>query len=185
MFKQVYNFFKNPVYQEDTNFHFKYRLAISIRLLLYVLVISFGLGLLIDSLETVFKFDLGKHAVEDFLDANSPWLLFGLTVIVAPILEELFFRGPLFFFKESRYFNYVFYALTFIFGFYHITNFELNVTILSLSPILVAPQLVFGVFLGFIRVRFGLVWAIALHSCYNLVLIGPIILLQILDIPLE
>jgi hypothetical protein len=54
-----------------------------------------------------------------------------------------------------------------------------------LSPLLVAPQLTVGVFLGFIRVRFGLNWAIALHAFYNLILVGPAILLKALNPPLE
>lgn len=185
MLKHIWVFLKNPVYQEDTNIDFKHRFAILVRLLFYALVISFVLGMLIENFETVFKLDLGKHAIEDFLQAHSPWLLLILAAILAPLLEELFFRGPLYFFKESRFFKYAFYALTLSFGFYHITNFELTFTTLTLSPVLVAPQLVLGVFLGFIRVRFGLAWAIALHAFYNFVLIGPIVLLQLLNIAID
>jgi len=185
MLKQVWEFFKEPIYQEDTNTDFKYRLNIFARLLVYTLAISFVLGMVIGSLETIFKLDIGKHAIEDFLGWYSPWFLFGAAVVLAPLLEELCFRGPLFFFKESRFFRYIFYLFTFVFGFYHITNFELTMTTLVLSPILVAPQISAGVFLGFIRVRFGLLWAIALHGCYNLILVGPYILMQVFDIPLE
>lgn len=185
MLKQVWEFLKDPNYQEDTNTDVKYRLNVFARLLVYTLAISFVLGVVIGSLETSFKLDLGKHAIEDFLDSYSPWFLFGVAVVLAPLLEELFFRGPLFFFKESRFFKLAFYLFTLVFGFYHITNFELTTTTLVLSPILVAPQIAAGVFLGFIRVRFGLLWAIVFHACYNLIFVGPVILIQIFDIPLE
>lgn len=185
MLKQIWEFFKNPIYQEDTNTDFKYRLTVFGRLLIYTLAISFVLGMVIGSLETLFKLDVGKHAIEDFLDNYSAWFLFGAAVILAPLIEELCFRGPLLFFKESPFFKHIFYLFTFVFGFYHITNFELTTTTLLLSPILVAPQISAGLFLGFIRVRFGLPWAIALHACYNLILVGPVIIMLIFDIQLE
>ena len=185
MLKQVWDFFKNPIYQEDTSTDFKYRLNIFSCLLVYTLTISFVLAIIMGSLETSIKLDLGKHAIEYFFDNYSAWFLFGAAVVLAPLFEELSFRGPLFFFKESRFFKYAFYLFTFVFGFYHITNFELTTTTLMLSPILVAPQLAAGVFLGFIRVRFGLLWAMALHASYNLILIGPVILMSVFDIPIE
>lgn len=185
MLKQVWEFLKNPNYQEDTNTDFKYRLDIFARLLVYILAIPFVLGMVIGSLEGLFELDLGKHAIEDFLDNYSAWFLFGAAVVLAPLLEELCFRGPLFFFKESPFFKHIFYLFTFVFGFYHITNFEFTTTNLLLSPILVAPQISAGLFLGFIRVRFGLLWSIALHACYNLILIGPVLIMLIFDISLK
>mgnify|MGYP000017216868 CR=1 FL=1 len=185
MLKQVFEFLKNPIYEEDTNNDFKYRLNVFFRLLVYALAISFVLGMFIGGLETLFGLDFGKHAIEDFMDTYSPWFLFGAAVLLAPLFEESLFRGPFLFFKGSRFFKLAFYLFTLVFGFYHITNFELTPTTLALSPLLVAPQLCIGVFLGFIRIRFGLLWAIALHACYNLIIVGPVILMQILDIPLE
>ncbi|SHI91153.1 CPBP family intramembrane glutamic endopeptidase [Pseudozobellia thermophila] len=181
---QILSFLKNPVYQEDKQSDFNDKYRVFIQLLFYALILSYGLGLLNQSLETFLNLDIGKHASEDFIK-DAPWLLFLMAVVLAPLLEELFFRGPLFFFKDSPLFPYIFYLLTLIFGFYHILNFEFTSTTLWLSPLLVAPQLSVGVFLGFIRVRFGLPWSIALHAAYNLILIGPFILLQIFDLPVE
>lgn len=185
MLKEVFEFLKNPVYQEDDNIDFNYRLTKFWRLLLFAIAISFGLGLLNGGVEKLFGLDLGKHAIDDFMDKYSPWFLLFAAVVLAPVLEELFFRGPLIFFKRSPFFKYLFYLFTLVFGFYHITNFEINTTTLLLSPLLVAPQLSVGVFLGFIRVRFGLSWAVALHALYNLILIGPFVTLQLLEIPME
>lgn len=185
MLQELWNFIKNPVYEEDENTDTKYRLTLLFRLLVIALILSIVLGGIIGLIETTFNLDFGKHAIEGALEKFSPWFLAFAAVVLAPLMEEFIFRGPMVFFKDKPYFKYIFYGLTLIFGFYHITNFEITTTILLLSPLLVAPQISVGTLLGFARIRFGLWWAIALHAAYNLVLVGPIVVLQILDIPLE
>jgi len=185
MLKIVWQFLQNPAYEEDENTDFKYRVGIVLRLTGIAVLISIFIGLLLGILETVFGLDLGKHAIQEVLEEYSLWFLFFAVVVLAPLLEEFAFRWPMVFFKDKSFFRYVFYALTLIFGFYHITNFEITPTILLLSPLLVTPQIFAGIILGFIRVRFGLLWAIALHAIYNLVLVGPMLILQLLDIPIE
>ena len=185
MLKILLEFLKNPVYEEDKRTDFKYRFSILIRLLGIALVASIVLGIFIGVLETLFKFDLGTHAIQKALDDFSPSFLFFAAVVLAPLIEEFIFRGPMVLFKDKPFFKYVFWLLTLVFGFYHVTNFELTTLILILSPLLVAPQISVGAILGFIRVRFGLMWAISLHAIYNLLLVGPMLVLQLLDIPLE
>jgi len=140
---------------------------------------------LVSLVQTVFDLDFGKHAIEEALEKYPLYFLFIAAAVLAPILEEIIFRGPLIFLKDSKYFKFFFYASVLIFGFYHMTNFEITTTTLLLSPLLVSPQLSVGTLLGFIRVRFGLLWAIALHAAYNLLLVGPVLILKVLDIPLE
>ena len=67
----------------------------------------------------------------------------------------------------------------------HISNFENIEGYYWLVPILVAPQLFAGAFLGFTRVKLGLGWAMLLHATHNLILLGPFILMKMLDIPFE
>ncbi len=183
--REVLEFMQNPVYEEDENTDFRYRLLWFWRLLGFALVLSITFGLIIEVLTQHFDLNFGKHAIDDFMDKYSPWFILFTAVFLAPIIEELIFRGPLALFKRSPSFRYIFYIFTLIFGFYHITNFEISQTTLLFSPLLVAPQLAVGIFLGFIRIKFGLIWAICLHALYNLVLIGPFIVLQLLNIPLE
>ena len=75
-----------------------------------------------------------------------------------------------------KYFVWHFYVTAFVFGFLHITNFE-NITssVLLLSPVIVAYQVILGLFLGFVRVqyRWGIVYAILVHMLYNAI---PIII---------
>ena len=185
MLNDLFDYLKNPVYQEDANTEYKYRLTIFFKLLGLSVAVSMVLGLVVSFFQNLFHLDFGEHAIEEALEKYPLYILFLGAVFAAPIIEELIFRGPLLFFKGFRYFKYIFYLSICIFGFYHITNFEITTTTLVFSPLLVAPQLSVGIFLGFLRVRFGLVWAIALHAAYNLVLLGPVILLKFLDIPLE
>ncbi len=185
MLQEIWQFIKNPTYQEDENRDPKHRLTILLQLLLIALIISILLGATIGLIKTTFSLDFGGHAIESALEKFSPWFLAFAAVVLAPLLEEFIFRGPMIFFKDKPYFNYIFYGLTLVFGFYHISNFEISRTILFLSPVLVAPQISLGALLGFIRVRFGLRWAIALHAVYNLMLVGPIVIMQLLDISLE
>jgi len=90
-----------------------------------------------------------------------------MMVVLAPVLEEMIFRGPLGFFKTSPYFPFAFYCSFVLFGLIHLGNFEITPAVLLLSPLLVAPQTIMGVFLGYIRVRLGLSWAILLHASHN------------------
>ena len=145
-------------------------------------MISLSLGMIIGMLEYYTSIDLGKHALDALFEEYSPGFIFLVVVVLAPLLEELIFRGPMYFFRRSKYFGLVFYVLTFGFAFYHITNFEITSQILYLSPLLVAPQLFIGLLLGYIRVRLGLEWAMLLHALYNLLIIGPVIVLHLLDI---
>jgi len=185
MLNEIWDFIKNPIYKEDENEDAKYRLGIVFRVLVIALVISIVLSAVIGLVEEFLTTDLGTHAIEITLETYSPWFLLFAAVILAPLIEELIFRGPMVYFRNKSYFNYAFYILTIIFGFVHLSNFEINTNVLLLSPILVAPQISAGIFLGFIRVRLGLIWAIVLHSLYNLVLIGPIITFHLLDISFE
>lgn len=185
MLQELWHFLKNPVYEVDENADFKYRFGVLLRLLGIALVISVVLGGIMGLVENSMNLDFGKHAVEEALEKFSPWFLAFAAVVLAPVMEELVFRAPLSLFKYKSYFKIIFYVFTLIFGFYHITNFEITTTILALSPLLVAPQISVGALLGFIRVRFGLLWAIGLHAIYNLLLLGPLLVFKILDIPLE
>ncbi|WP_422080355.1 CPBP family intramembrane glutamic endopeptidase [Ulvibacterium sp.] len=185
MLHELLVFLKNPVYRTDENRDFNYRFGIFLRLLGVSLVLSFVLGWAIGAIQVIFDLDFGKHAVDDFIERYSfLWVLLG-AVVVAPIVEELIFRAPLSLFRKNKRFPLFFYAFTLIFGFYHITNFEMHSTTLLLSPVLVAPQLVAGTILGYIRVRFGLLWAIMLHACYNLILMGPVILVKTFNVPIS
>ncbi|AHM61711.1 hypothetical protein D770_17295 [Flammeovirgaceae bacterium 311] len=67
----------------------------------------------------------------------------------------------------TNYYGWLFYGAAIIFALVHLINFQLNARILLMAPLLVLPQLLLGLILGYLRVRLGLIWAIALHGVYN------------------
>ncbi len=182
MISSLLKFAKNPDYKHAGDLNLNEKFSIFFRLLALSLLVSLALALLIGLLEEVAGLELGRHAMDLLFEEYTPGFIFLVVVVLAPVLEELFFRGPLYLFRNSSYFGLIFYLFTLVFGFYHITNFELTPTILYLSPLLVSPQLFIGLLLGYIRIRLGLQWAILLHSAYNLALVGPLILFKVLEI---
>lgn len=65
------------------------------------------------------------------------------------------------------HYGWVFYGATTLFALLHLINFTPNLQIVLLAPLLVLPQLLLGLILGYLRVRLGMIWAIALHGLYN------------------
>lgn len=75
-----------------------------------------------------------------------------------------------------------FYFVAILFALLHLFNYELSWKIVLLSPLLVLPQFLGGLVIGYLRIRQGFVWGFLLHFLYNftflaiplLVLNGPI-----------
>lgn len=160
----------------------------------------------------------------------SPWLLLGLAVIAAPLVEEGIFRLPLWgtpftlgvsvsllvwvgvnaalgfnrlaaaglgtvlvslnlylWLKHrratvwpglySRYPRFIFYGSAVLFGIVHITNYSFEVW--ALLPLLVMPQIVIGLLLGFVRLHHGFTWAVLLHGFHNGCVLLPVFLLRL------
>ena len=185
MLEELIAFAKKPIYEQDVNSNASDKLRLFTKLLVLALGSSILLLIIASVIQYIFNIEVGKHAIDDLFDNNSEIKIFVLVVILAPFLEELIFRGPLLFFKNSEYFPIVLYIFTIAFGLVHISNFELTTQVLLLSPLLVAPQISVGFILGYIRVKFGLIWSMALHACYNMALIIPLLLVKLLDIPIE
>ncbi|MFX0557108.1 CPBP family intramembrane glutamic endopeptidase [Maribacter sp. CXY002] len=181
----IWEFVKDPKYIIDDHTNLEYRFTAILKLTGIAIAFSFLFALIIGGLETALELNFGKHAMDDFFENYSKTFLFGAAVVVAPLIEETIFRGPMAFFKHSKLFPVAFYILNLVFGFYHITNFEITTLVLMFSPLLVAPKIFVGFLLGYVRVKFGLIWAILMHALYNLIIVGPIILFQMLNTPLQ
>jgi hypothetical protein len=72
----------------------------------------------------------------------------------------------------DRYFAFVFYSVALIFAFIHSVNF-LNINYFLL-PILVLPQFIIGLLIGYLRIRLGFIWGYMLHFLNNLIAISII-----------
>src|SRR5690606_33380497 len=120
------------------------------------------------------------------------WFMLFLAAIAAPLWEEFVFRfplkternylvlladmiagRPLFSSFWQRNFKIIFYLVAVLFGLIHSLNFEneWNWLFILLLPIMVLSQSVTGLFLGYIRLRLGFIWAVIFHACFNFVLI--------------
>ncbi|RUT72821.1 CPBP family glutamic-type intramembrane protease [Ancylomarina longa] len=74
--------------------------------------------------------------------------------------------------KFIKYIPYIFYLFMLSFGLLHILNFtftKISFWIVLISPLLVAPQIVLGSILGFIRMRFGFFYSVLFHTLVNLI----------------
>lgn len=74
------------------------------------------------------------------------------------------------------YFPWVFYGSTLAFAALHLYNFSLNAAPWYLLPLLVLPQAITGLVLGWMRVRWGIGSAILLHALFNA---GPLMLVML------
>lgn len=73
----------------------------------------------------------------------------------------------------DRRFAFVFFGSAAIFGLIHIANYDFaspGALDVALAPLLIAPQMVGGVILGYVRVRLGFWYAVANHAAFNAVL---------------
>lgn len=185
MLYNIWKFLKNPRYREYKTASSNYKKTMFFSLLKWMLFFALSIAVLNSSLVKIFNLELGEHATERLFSQYSVWIIFFFVSVAAPFIEEFLFRGPLVFFKGSPYFKYFFYLSIVLFGLIHIFNFEGNTHLYYMAPLLIAPQLMAGVILGYIRIKLGLKWSILLHATYNTILIGPVLLLKIFNFPME
>ncbi len=96
-------------------------------------------------------------------------ILIVLCILLVSILSVLKFASTtrIEFFISSN-FKYFFYASALTFGLGHASNYTGNIyAILAFSFILGGPQIIAGLFLGFIRMNYGLFYSILFHIIIN------------------
>lgn len=180
LLRNVWNFFKNPeyvTYPQNTVL----RRKVFTGLLILNIIIAIGLGLLGETIRGLLNIDVGSHEMETLFNEYSVPLVAFLAIVLAPLLEESIFRAPLALFKTSRYFSWAVYISILLFGLVHLFNFTEYENAIWLAPLLIAPQLITGLFLTFIRVRMGFVYGVLYHALFNALLIGPMLLIKLLD----
>ena len=69
-------------------------------------------------------------------------------------------------------FKYFYYSSSILFGFMHLMNFTGDIRyIIAFSIVLIAPQIIAGIILGFIRMKHGLIYSILFHMIINLTIL--------------
>lgn len=67
-------------------------------------------------------------------------------------------------------FKWLTYASIIVFGFFHATNFDMiHGSQWLMTPAITIPQLVTGIFLCYVRVNYGLLYAVLLHFLHNMI----------------
>jgi hypothetical protein len=140
------------------------------------LAVGFGLttSFLISFLAGLLEFDFEKilPQTESIVENLLLTLSLNISFILLPIivfylvLKVENIRVIVEKFYNQKY-NYLFYASVFIFGALHLNNFNNWQEILILAPFLFLPQLVAGLSLGYVRVKYGLKWAVLVHAMIN------------------
>lgn len=71
-------------------------------------------------------------------------------------------------------FKTIFYLSCILFGVFHVINynFQSDGSILLLS-VMILPQIFTGALLGFMRMKYGIIFSILLHSCLNILALLP------------
>lgn len=173
----VITFVKSPHCTRDHSYTLQQKLTTLTHILVFSFIVAILLGMLISIFGHFQIIDLDNHANTKLFEEFSPLVILFLVAVVAPVIEELIFRAPITLFcKYKPQFKYIFYAFALAFGYVHLFNFEISLNIILLSPILVLPQILLGFFLGYLRLKFGLLYAIILHALYNGILTIPVLL---------
>ena len=92
-----------------------------------------------------------------------------LTALMVGMPQQWNYRFQLLY---SLHYPYLFYGLALLFAIVHLMNYTLSWQVVLLSPVLVLPQFILGTVLGYLRMRQGMAWAIALHITYNSILLA-------------
>ena len=191
---EVYNFIKNPNDQRIENWTFKKNVKYILVILCFELVFNalffIPLIYLLNKVEPILY--------ETRIDYNSNTFLQTLiiTAFLVPIAEEMIFRYLLRYNKlfskivDINKWNFLFKILVYIsiilFGFLHSSNFENSSTFFyCILPILVSTQLIGGIFLTFLRVRFNILTSIVSHVLWNGIFTIIPIIISIFEKPYE
>jgi len=148
-----------------------------------------------------------NHQITKLMNQYPILFIILLLVVIIPFFEELIFRLYLrfkynflaqsilllssvagaqnkskleIFLKNiwSKNFKAILYLSAILFAYVHIFNYEYSTTILLLSPILIAPQFVIGLFLGYLRMKYNLVLGYFMHAIHNAIFLIPFIFMM-------
>jgi len=133
-------------------------------------VITFCIGsLLWFVIEFAQTINLFKLIEEDYNAKRGVFFNLIITIILAPLIEEVIFRLPLKFLTKFNYYKLLFYGLLLIFGIVHYFNYQTSENSIYYILLIVSPQVFAGFIFSFVRINFGFCYGCLTHSIYNLI----------------
>ena len=199
--RDLWHFIKKPIELTQDRTTLKVKIGTCLALFIIQIPPLLVLSTLLVGLEVLELWEDDMHRLQKIFKEMKPELIFFFAVVIAPLFEELMFRLILKFRSNflilwplqllillqrdnkinllktirnfwDKFYGWIFYLITIAFGLIHILNFEPSLNIYLLAPVLVAPQILIGINLGYLRIRFGLIWSILFHAFYNGILLS-------------
>lgn len=127
-----------------------------------LMILSMGLNVVYSLVLSQFDLQAQMDVVALFEDLSSPWLLLVGGILVAPVVEELFFRGFVFAGLRERY------------GWRKAGLISAGLfAVLHFQPLMVVPILLLGMIFAYLYHRSGSIWpAVIMHVLTNAVGLG-------------
>lgn len=181
--REFFSFLKKPNLNERPKKNALFKLRYLLQLFLIELPL---MGLILALIYILYEYGFITESTDPLRQLRGLIYLYGyklfllLIILAMPFCEELIFRSYLTwprFFKQRfliDHFGWLFYGSALLFALAHITNIpdkEINVFI----PFLIAPQFCGGLFNGYLRVKFGLLWGFLFHALHNLFCVGLLV----------
>lgn len=133
--------------------------------ILFLVVLNYLFGeIIIDTLLNFLNIDT-LYTTKSVGNIHSKGFIVLSALIVAPLLEELFFRYPLKFFK-TKYLPVLISSV--LFSLIHLYNYTIYNHKVILYLLLLAPYFLAGISLSYVRLRYGIYYAVGMHFLYNL-----------------
>jgi hypothetical protein len=133
-----------------------------------LMILSMGLNLVSSLVLSQFNLQAQMDFVALFQELSSPWLLLVGGIVVAPVVEELVFRGFVFAGLRERY------------GWWKAGLISAGIfAVIHLQPLAVIQILVLGMIFAYLYHRSGSIWpAVIMHVLTNAVGLGVAYLLS-------
>ncbi len=205
---ELFDFFKSPSEIEKWDEEFGTKLSFWLKILAIDFLLSFAITVVMSVASELGLFDAENHEVMEMMKNMTPVGFMFMAVIFIPFIEELVFRLPLRYnsnllFKivevlssifgknvknevksgfqsiYTKHFKVIFYTSALFFALLHILNYQISLSVVLFSPLLIMPQLLFGMFGGYIRLKLGFFWGACLHFAHNLIFLSiPLIMMM-------
>jgi len=200
----LFLFLKKPIDSPNENQTLKKKTTQLFLILLLDLVIAGICILVLSVLESLEVYSNESHKFNELMRTLPKGVLIFAGVVAVPLIEEVLFRMylryktnyllrlfvALFYItgkenkeaiekriKKAWYkrYVYIFYASAVLFGFVHIFNFDADYKMILLFPIITSPQIFVGIFAGYLRTQYSVIWGYFLHAFHNLIFFLPFI----------
>lgn len=189
---EVFNFIKNPNDERIENWSWRKNANYLFYILVFELSINFLVFFPILYILNIVDPIISETRI-DYKENSLIYILI-ITAFLVPIVEELIFRLPLRHNKVfsiliskkkwNTIFRYLIYISILAFGFVHSSNYQNDSFLFyCMLPMIIATQLVGGIFLTFLRVRFNLLSSIIAHIVWNSLLTVIPVLISFLEKP--